>query len=523
MSIRVLALALPLLLASPAAAAPGLLRAAIFADPDSFDPPVGTSLPADAIVGHACDSLLATTADGKETGAIAERWEVAPDGRSITFALRRGVKFHNGRELTADDVRYSFERALRPELKAPAAAYLLPIAGAAEFRDAKAKDVAGITTPDRYRVRLEFVRPNPLFVKHAPSTRLAIVSREATEAAGGKITEKSLVCAGPFVLKGGRSNSQWVLEAHPDYYGGKPRLSRLEFLVVPDESTRLAQYENGELDLIEPPVSALERIRKDPTLSKELLLKPRARTVVFGMNYQVQPVFRDRRVREALALAFDRKLIGQAILQGTVEPGRSIIPPAVYSIDTSALKGPGYEPERAKKLLADAGFPDGKGFPPLELVTRPQAVFVRASEAVANQLQKNLGIAVQVRSVEFGKYIKDLNARNVTAFFLHAWTAEYLSPQYFFGDLIHSKGPRNRFNYANPQVDALLDRADATVSAEERQRLYLEAEKLTIEDVAVLPFYNDTYTFLVKPSVKGLEFTPTGMGYLPVTRVSVER
>ncbi len=523
MPIRVLALALPLLLASSAAAAPGVLRAALFADPDSFDPPVGTSLPADAIVGHACDSLLATTADGKETAAIAERWEVAPDGRSITFALRRGVKFHNGRELTADDVRYSFERALRPELKAPAAAYLLPIAGAAEFRDAKAKDVAGITTPDRYRVRLEFVRPNPLFVKHAPSTRLAIVSREATEAAGGKITEKSLVCAGPFVLKGGRSNSQWVLEANPDYYGGKPRLTRIEFFVVPDESTRLAQYENGELDLIEPPVSALERIRKDPTLSKELLLKPRARTVVFGMNYQVQPVFRDRRVREALALAFDRKLIGQVILQGTVEPGRSIVPPSVYSIDTSALKGPGYEPERAKKLLAEAGFPDGKGFPPLELVTRPQAVFARASEAVANQLQKNLGIAVQVRSVEFGKYIKDLNARNVTAFFLHAWTAEYLSPQYFFGDLIHSKGPRNRFNYANPRVDALLDRADTTVNAEERQRLYLEAEKLTIEDVAVLPFYNDTYTFLVKPSVKGLEFTPTGMGYLPVTRVSVER
>ncbi len=520
----VFAVALPLvLLASTAAAAPGILRAALFADPDSFDPPVGTSLPADAIIGHACDSLLATTAEGKETGALAERWDVTPDGRSIAFALRRGVKFHNGRELTADDVKYSFERALKPDLKAPAAAYLLPIAGASEFRDGKAKEVAGIAVLDKYRVRLEFVRPNPLFVKHAPSTRLAIVSREATEAAGGKITEKSLVCAGPFVLKGGRSNYQWVLEANPDYYGGKPKVTRIEFFVVPDENTRLAQYENGELDFIEPPVSALERIRKDPALSKELVQKPRGRSVVFGMNYQVQPVFRDRRVREALALAFDRKLIGQVIFQGTVEPGRSIVPTAVYTVDTSALKGPGYEPERAKKLLAEAGFPDGKGFPPLELVTRPQAVFVRASEAVANQLQKSLGIAVQVRSVEFGKYIKDLNARNVTAFFLHAWTAEYLSPQYFFGDLIHSKGPRNRFNYANPQVDALLDRADATVNPEERQRLYLEAEKLTIEDVAVLPFYYDTYTFLVKPSVKGLEFTPTGMGYLPVTRVSVER
>jgi oligopeptide transport system substrate-binding protein len=383
--------------------------------------------------------------------------------------------------------------------------------------------VAGLTTPDRYRVRLEFSRPNPLFVKHAQSTRLAIVPREAIEAAGGKISEKNLVCAGPFVFKGGRSNYQWVLEANPDYYLGKPRLTRIEFFVVPDENTRLAQYENGELDLIEPPVSALERIRKDPVLAKELVQRPRGRSVVFGMNYQVQPVFRDRRVREALALAFDRKLIAQVIFQGTVEPGRSIIPPSVYSIDTSSLKGPGYEPERARKLLAEAGFPEGKGFPALELVTRPQAVFVKASEAAANQIQKTLGIPVAVRSVEFGKYIKDLNARNVTAFFLHAWTAEYLSPQYFFGDLIHSRGPRNRFNYANPQVDALLDRADATVSAEERQRLYLEAEKLTIEDVAVLPFYYDTYTFLVKPSVKGLEFTPTGTGYLPVTRVSVER
>ncbi len=518
----ILALVGVLLLASGAAAAPGVLRTVIFSDPDSFDPPVGTSLPADAIVSHACDGLLGTTADGKETGALAERWEVSPDGRAITFTLRRGVKFQNGREVTAEDVRYSWERALKPELKAPAASYLLPIVGAQDFRDGKAKAVVGIVTPDRQRVRVEFTRPNPLFVKHVQSPRLAIVNREATEAGGGKITENNLVCAGPFVFKGGRSNYQWVFDANPDYWAGRPKINRLELFVVADENTRLAQYENGELDFIEPPVSQLERIRKDPALSRELLLKPRARSIVFGMNYGVQPVFRDRRVREALALAFDRKLIGQVILQGTVEPARSIIPTSVYTIDTSAVKGPGYDPDRAKKLLAEAGFPDGKGFPALELVTRPQAVYVRASEAVANQLQKNLGITVQVRSVEFGKYVKDVNAR-IVPFFLHAWTAEYLSPQYFFADLIHSRGPRNRFNYANPQVDALLDRADQTVNAEERQRLYLEAERLTIEDVAVLPFYYDAYTFLVKPYVKGLEFTPTGIGYLPVTRVVVER
>jgi oligopeptide transport system substrate-binding protein len=511
-----------LLLASLAHATPGVLRAVIFADPDSFDPPMATSLPADAIVTHACDGLLGTTADGKEGGALAERWEVSPDGKAMTFHLRRGVRFQNGRELTADDVRYTWERALRPELKAPAASYLLPIVGAQDFRDGQAKSLAGLTTPDRHRVRVEFTRPNPLFLKHLQTSRLAIVNREATEAGGGKITDKNLVCAGPFVLKGGRSNYQWVLEANPDYWGGRPRLDRLELFVVPDENTRLAQYENGELDFIEPPVSQLERIRKDPALARELLSRPRARSIVFGLNQTVQPAFRDRRVREALALAFDRKLISQVLLQGTVEPGRSIIPAAVYTIDTSAMRSPGYDPERAKKLIAEAGFPDGKGFPALELVTRPQQVYVKASEAVAAQLQKNLGITVQVRSVEWGKYVKDTNARLVP-FFLHAWTAEYLSPQYFFGDLIHSKGPRNRFNYSNLQVDALLDRADQTVNADERQRLYLEAEKLTIEDVAVLPFYYDTYTFLVKPYVKGLEFTPTGVGYLPVSRVTVER
>jgi ABC-type transport system substrate-binding protein len=285
----------------------------------------------------------------------------------------------------------------------------------------------------------------------------------------------------------------------------------------------LAQYEAGELDLIEPPVSQLERIRKDPSLARELVLKPRARSVVLAMNYQVQPAFRDLRVREAFALAFDRRLIAQVLFQGTVEPGRSIIPPATYTIDTSALQAPGYDPERARKLLAEAGYPGGKGFPALELVSRPQAVFVKASEAAANMLEKNLGIAVKVQSVEWGKYTKDINARNVYGFFLHAWTAEYLSPQYFFGDLIHSKAPRNRFNYVNARVDALLDRADQTVASEERQRLYLEAEKLTVEDVAVLPFYYDTYTFMVKPYVKGLDFTPTSTGYLPVHRVSVDR
>jgi ABC-type transport system substrate-binding protein len=371
-------------------------------------------------------------------------------------------------------------------------------------------------------VRVEFARPNPLFTKQIQSSRLAIVNREATEAGGGKITEKNLVCTGPFVLKGGRSNYQWVFEANPDYWGGKPRINRLELFVVPDENTRLAQYEAGELDFIEPPVSQLDRIRKDPAMSRELLTKPRARSIVFGMNQTVQPAFKDRRVREALALAFDRKLISQVLLQGTVEPGRSIIPAAVYTMDTASLKGPGYDPDRAKKLLSEAGFPDGKGFPALELVSRPQQVYVKASEAVAAQLQKNLGIAVQVRSVEWGKYVKDTNAR-IVPFFLHAWTAEYLSPQYFFGDLIHSKAPRNRFAYSNPQVDAVLDRADQTVSGEERQRLYLEAERLTIEDVAVLPFYYDTYTFLVKPYVKGLEFIPTGVGYLPAARVTVEK
>jgi ABC-type transport system substrate-binding protein len=516
-------LALLALWPATASATPGVLRTVIFADPDSFDPPVGTSLPADAIVNHACDGLVATAPTGGEQPALAERWEFAPDGKAVTFHLRRGARFHNGREVVADDVRYAWERALRPDLRAPAAAYLLPIAGAQEFRDGKAPQVSGLTTPDRYRVRVEFVRPNPLFLKHIQSSRLAIVNREATESGGGKITEKNLVCAGPFVFKGGRSNYQWVLEAFPDYYGGRPKLNRVEFFVVPDENTRLAQYEAGELDLIEPPVSQLERIRKDPALARELVLRPRARSVVLGMNYQVQPAFRDLRVREAFALAFDRRLIARVLFQGTVEPGRSIIPPSTYSIDTAALKGPGFDPERARKLLADAGYPGGKGFPPLELVSRPQAVFVKASEAAANMLEKTLGIPVKVQSVEWGKYTKDVNARNVYGFFLHAWTAEYLSPQYFFADLIHSRGPRNRFNYSNPRVDALLDRADQTVNGEERQRLYLEAEKLTVEDVAVLPFYYDTYTFMVKPYVKGLDFTPTSTGYLPVSRVSVER
>src|SRR5207249_2796110 len=162
----ILALLGLLLLASGADAAPGILRTAIFSDPDSFDPPVGTSLPADAVVSHACDGLLGTTAEGKETGALAERWEVSPDGKVIVFTLRRGVKFQNGREVTAEDVRYSWERALKPELKAPAASYLLPIVGAQDFRDGKAKAVAGIVTTDRQRVRVEFTRPNPLFVKH---------------------------------------------------------------------------------------------------------------------------------------------------------------------------------------------------------------------------------------------------------------------------------------------------------------------------------------------------------------------
>ncbi len=509
------------LILAPPALAGGTLRVAILADPITFDPTVSADLASNAINFQLYDNLFIYNRQGKLVPFLAEGYVVSPDAKVYTFKLRKGVKFHNGREFTAEDVRYTFERALVVK-GTTASGYFEHVVGGKEFIEGKTEHVTGMEVLDKHTFRIRFTRAHPAFAKQTAPARMAIVNRDNIPDMRKSFPMEKAGGTGAFILVEGKRNFKYTLKPFKDYWHGSLSLDRLELVVAQKFMTAMDMYENNELDLVTPPVSQMPRIRKSPTLSKELLILPRGRACIIAMNYKVLPQWNNKKVRLAFIHAIDTKTIAEVALEGMVQPARSCQPPISYGRPTQ-LKALEYDPEKARRLLAEAGYPGGKGFPALTLLSRPQSMYVRALEAAAGMLQKNLGVEVRVKPKEFGTFIREVNQKNIHAFFLNCWTAAYLDPEYHLSDIMTTGAKRNRWNYSDKYYDSLIAKADTTVDEEERMRLYLEAEEYTINEGAVIPLYYDIYAILVKPWVKNVEWSPTSNGFLSFWSARIEK
>jgi ABC-type transport system substrate-binding protein len=504
--------------ATPEPTAPSVVRFPLGGDPSSLEPALALELYTGWIAENLHASLLKYNEDSELVPHVAERYQVADDGLTYTFYLRQDATFHNGRAIVAEDIKKNWERYLDPNLAAQVGPdYLSAVVGAQEMLDGNATELAGFEIIDDHTFAVTTVQPDPGFLLRLGSPLMAIVPPEAVVEGQPEWVDEP-VGAGPFKFVEWRTNEKIVLEAWDGFFLGRPSLDRIEYYVVPDRATALAQYEAGELDITEVTYADLERVKADPVLGEELNSWTRARMIFYCPSMDKIEAFRDKRVRQAFNLALDRNQIIERLLFNAYTPAVGYIPPSIPEFNPD-LQPYEYDPERAQELLAEAGYPNGEGFPALKVTSTGD--LSTELEAFAAQMNQNLGVQMEVQVVERGELFSGWFEHGVWDVFRWGWSADFPSAEVWLHQLLYTDQSGNCSGFSNPEYDAIVDQARSTLDEAERRALWRQAEEMAMEEAPMIPFGYDQYFFLVKPYVKG--FTSNYHGPIWLQNVQVEQ
>ncbi len=467
------------------------------------------------------EGLVGWDENSKVAHRLATGWDVSKDGRIYTFHLRKGVKFHNGREMTADDFKWCIERNCNPAVTSTTAAtYLAEIVGVKDRLANKAKEVSGVKVVDPYTLTITIDKARPYWIGKMTYPVAFVFAKEALTDPTKPITEKSqMVGTGGFKFDEVRPETEISFVPNKDYYEGAPKIDKLRRPYIGDAPVRLMKYKNGEIDIVQLERQDVATLEKDPQFKNDLKYFDRPSVWYVGLNCNVNPAFKDVRVRRAVAMAIDKETIVNKILGGINKTANGIVPPGVFGHrdQTNAIK---FDPAKAKALLAEAGHADGKGMTGLEIYcrnNRPDITLV--AETICSQLKQNLGLDVTVHPMEWGAYLAKHDKHEIP-FFHMRWGADYLDAENFLSTLLADYGNENKLNYNNAKFNALCAKADASLDPNERLKLYAEAEDIALQDAAFIPIYFQRDAELIRPRLQGLR--ESLFGHLPHTKVSLK-
>jgi len=474
-----------------------------------IDPITYSELLAGDVIGNMYESFSALDENGGVSPALATSWEPHDDNLGFRFHLRAGVRFHSGRELTGHDVAWSLAALLIPGNRGGLnAKYAATIEGAEAVRSGSTTELSGVSVVDDHTVDIRFDEPEVLF----PIYPIFIMDRGIEAEHGGEWWRTASAGTGPFRFAEWTRGQAVRLEAHQDYWGGAPVIDGVDFLIVPSYETVVSMYEAGELDLVLAKPPATRRILRDPRFASELVTTPAAQIQYLGMNQALYPPFADSRVREAICRALDFEAMSKGLFYGASKPLAGQITEGVigYNPDNEPV---GYDPGRARELLASAGYPGGTGLPPVTMSGTEQSRMELAY--YADRLESELGIPVEVQIVERGTHLQAMNAGQV-AFFPWAWSAAYPDGLYFLRDVWYGPSPYNRSRWQNDAFDSLIDEAVRTPDENERVLLYHRAERVLLDDWGTCPTVVEMHVALVKPYLEGVSLT--AFRFLPFAR-----
>ena len=478
------------------------LRIGLAADATSMDPHFLNLQPNVNIGWHVFDALTHVDEDARLVPGLAVSWR-ALDPTTWEFKLRRGVRFHDGSELTAEDVVFSIERTLK-----------VPNGQFAPFtRRIIAKEV-----PDPYTVRLKTAAPYAMVPYDLDS--VFIVSKKA--AAGAKPEDfdsgKAMIGTGPFRFVRFARGDRVELARNDKYWGGAPTWDKVTFRIMTTDPARLAALLSGDVDLIDQvPTADLQRIRRDSRLATAQ--KVSWRTIFFELDQRERasgladkagrPLsrnpLRDLRVRRALSQAIDRRAIAERLMDGAALPASNLVSPPVFGYAPD-LKPDAYDPEGAKRLLAAAGYPDGFAM----TLSAPNNRYVndeQIAQAVAQMLAR-VGVRARIEAMPMNVYLPRA-AKGEFAFAMLGWGS--FSGDLALRSLVATADARKGFGsfnwsgYSNPKLDALLERGFATVDEKAREAIARDAMRVAMRDLAVIPLHHQVATWAMKRS---LAYTP---------------
>ncbi len=506
-----------LLAARPAPVGPpgNIFRMSIASEPPTLDWSLATDNVSIRILENIMEGLTEYDDLLRPVPALAERWEVSKDGRTYTFQIRQGVQWTDGQPLTAGDFEYSWKRLLDPSTAAEYAYFLFDVEGAAEYNAGRGgAEQVGVRALDDRTLQVKLRKPAVYFPMVTTFTATFPMRRDVVEQWGHQWTEPGrIVTLGPFTLTEWRHEYRVALTANERYWGGRPKLDRAVFYVVEEENTALTLYETGDLDRVGLPPVAIPFYNRRADYRHGAFL----RGYYYGFNVEKRP-FDDPRVRRAFSLAVDREEIPR-ILKGGEIPATSWVPPGMFAHNPAI--GLGFDPGRARRLLAEVGHPNGIGLPPITLVFNSDPTNRLIAENLQAQWKRNLGIEVALDNVEWKVYLKRLKDDTPQIFRL-GWGADYPDPDNFL-NLFTSTSGNNNSHWGNPRYDRLIFEAASEPDPGRRRRLYDEAQRiLTEEDVPIMPLFFAAQNVLVREYVKGLSVNPMDLLYLKRVEIALK-
>ena len=498
----------------------GIYRRPLGHDPQTLDPARINDIYSRSVAQQLFDGLVQFDQTLIVVPALAEFWRSSRDGLTWTFNLRKGVKFHHGREVAADDVVFSLSRILDPKTRSGAADLLMNIEGAREFRQGRAKTVSGLVAVDRHTVQIALNEALGPFVAVLAVGQVKIVPRDMAEGLGDAFGGRP-IGTGPFRLERWERGKEIVLAANQEYFAGPPRLSRLVYRIFLGEQfdAMYGEFLKGNLEDTPVPPSEQRVNASDPRYI--YVKRPMISVRFYGFNTRMRPLD-DRRVRQALLYAVDREAIIDEIFFGRYTPARGILPPGTQGFNPR-LKGYVYNPRRARELLTEAGYPNGRGLPPIAIWSSVRHDgLVREYEQIKRYLEA-VGVQSEIHYLnDWSSYSKALDEGKLPVF-LYGWYADVPDPDNFLFKLFQSKSSRNFFRYANGVVDELLSAARNAPDIQRRVELYQRAEQLVLDDAPLMPMMHHTYERLFQPYVRAIEVNGLGDPYIPFRKIWLER
>jgi oligopeptide transport system substrate-binding protein len=491
------------------AADEGILLFGNGSEPKGLDPHLVTGVPENHIISALIEGLIAyhPTDDLEPAPGMAESWEHNADYTQWTFKIRDNANWSNGDPVVASDFVYSWQRMLSPALGSEYAPMLYVLDGAEAFHAGETEDFStvGAKAIDEKTLQVNLKGPTPHFLNMLKHYSYFPVNPRAVEEFGGMTDRQSgwstienYVVNGPFKLKSWVTNQVIEVERNPTYWDAENvKLNGIRFFPVENVATEESMYRNGRLHLTSsvPPdkIPSLQKSKPD-----EITIEPYLGSYFYRLNVTRAP-FDNPKVRQALAVSFDKQLLVDKVTKGGQYAATGFVPAGIPGYEASDRVQ--YDPELGRKLLAEAGYPDGKGFPTTEILINTSESHRKIAEAVQAMWKENLGIDVGIYNQEWKVYLDSQSALDYDIS-RSGWIGDYVHPSTFL-DLFTTGNGNNDTGWGSPEYDSLIQRAQTAGSEAERLQMLRDAEAILLTELPVVPIYWYTRVYMKDPRVQG--------------------
>lgn len=487
------------------------VRYALESEPSTLDPAKSTALAKSNVELALFEGLTRLDEHEQPQPAAAKSWDISPDGTEYTFHLRDNLLWNDGTPLTAHDFEYAWKRVLDPQTASENAYMMYPLNnGEAFFKQEVSADQVGVKALDDKTLYVKLKAPITYFLNltafHAyyPVPRHVVEKDPEIWAANDKI-----VSNGPFVLTHWIHSNQLQFVKNDKYWDkDKVKLENMQWPISESQSTRVSMVESGQANItVEPPISEQERLTKEGLFK----MSPYLGSYYYSFNTQKAP-FDNPLVRKAFSMAVDREKLVNNVIKGGKEPAYAWVPPGLTNpVTKQDFRREGgnlveYNPQKARELLSEAGYPNGEGLPPITILYNTNEMHKAVAEVIQAMWKEKLNVNVELLNQESKVY---LDARNTGNFQVAraSWIGDYADPMTFMDVYLDEN---NDGQYHNPLYNDLVRKAQNTNNQEIRMQAMHEAEKILMDDAVVLPIYYTTQPYIAQPYVKNYRWSILG-------------